>query len=86
LTTAEQHRAKETLRVFNLDAECGPLRKMRRTAISGYLESLKDLLEMSTVCSAEEIKNYINMEFEYTNDLPFCTAIKHTLTIQGTTA
>jgi uncharacterized protein (TIGR02646 family) len=83
LNAIEQHRAKETLRIFNLDAQWGSLRKMRETAVSGYLETIKDLQELSTVCSLQDINVYIADEFVYTQSLPFCTAIKHVLTAQG---
>lgn len=80
LTDTEQHRARETLRIFNLDAQRGPLRKMRKTAVSGYLKELDDLQELHAICSLQEITAYIASEFAYTRDLPFCTAIKHALT------
>jgi uncharacterized protein (TIGR02646 family) len=58
LTVAQRHRAEETLRIFNLDARGGPLRQMRRAAVSGYLKGLEELQELSTICSPEELKVY----------------------------
>lgn len=81
LTAGEQHRANETLRIFNLDEQWGPLRKMRQIAVSGYLRTLEDLQELRAVFSPEEIEAHINSEFDYTRRLPFCTAIKHALTL-----
>jgi len=85
LTNAEQHRAEETLRIFNLDGQWGPLRHMRKAAVAGYVETFKELEELSTVFSTPEIMAYINSEYAYTRNLPFCTAIKHFLTLQGIT-
>ncbi len=81
LTPNEQHRAQETLRVFNLDAQWGPLRMMRRIAIVGYLQALDELRELLSSCTPQEIGDYIDSEFAYTRNLPFCTAIKHVLTL-----
>jgi uncharacterized protein (TIGR02646 family) len=81
LTLTEQRRAESTLRIFNLDAQRGALRKMRQTAISGYLETLKELQELAADCSPQDIQAYLDAEFCYVAQLPFCTAIKHTLTL-----
>jgi uncharacterized protein (TIGR02646 family) len=85
LTAAQQCRAKETLRIFNLDTNGGPLRRMREIAVSGYLAALKELQELTEIFSPQDIAAYIASEFAYTQELPFCTAIKHALTPQGIT-
>jgi uncharacterized protein (TIGR02646 family) len=83
LTDAERHRAEETLRIFNLDAQGGPLRQMRRVAISGYLKTLIELQELSEIFSIEQINEYVASEYGYITDSEFCTPIKHALTLQG---
>lgn len=79
LSSAEQHRAIETLRIFNLDAERGQLRQMRQNAIRGYIQTLDELREYRACFTPEEIAEYIASELAYTRDQPFCTAIKHFL-------
>jgi uncharacterized protein (TIGR02646 family) len=83
LNPAQRRRAEETLRVFNLNAQWGRLRRMRESAASGYLKVLDEIAELRAILSTEEIEAYIAQEFSYTQDLPFCTAIKHVLTPQG---
>lgn len=80
LTPTQKHRAQETLRIFNLDAQWGPLRRMRETAVAGYLKDLEDLQELSNHFTDQEIQNYIENQFAFIKYLPFCTAIKHVLT------
>ena len=82
LSPADLHRAKETLRVFNLDAELGPLRKLRETAIRSQLKSYDtiyklwladpDLLDLDA-----ELKTLLD---QAETTLPFFTAIRHALT------
>lgn len=79
LTPSEKRRAEETLRIFNLDEAFGPLRKMRDIAVSGYLGEMKELQELSDSGLRAHVLNYIAANFAYIRDLPFCTAIKHTL-------
>ena len=83
LTEIQKHRAEETLRVFNLDAKWGPLRCQRKVAVSGYLRQIDEILELMSLFSAEEFNNYIEYILKDTKDLPFCTVIKHALTLQG---
>jgi uncharacterized protein (TIGR02646 family) len=92
LTAQRQHRARETLRVFNLDQHSA-LREMRKNAVSGWLSSLEvvraewwRLLEQgqcteeyALACVAEAVQELLAK----TADLPFATAIRHTLTWQG---
>lgn len=85
LIAEEQHRAKQTLRIFNLDEQWGALRQMRRSAVAGYVETLKELEELSSFMPQQEIVAYIDSEYAHTRHLPFCTAIKHVLTPQGIT-
>lgn len=80
LTEEERRRAQETLRVFNLDEQWGRLRKMREIACSGYLQIAKELVEMTDAgFDSVELESYIQQEYEYIHNSPYCTAIKHTL-------
>lgn len=82
LDPADLHRAKETLRVFNLDAEVGPLRQLRKAAIRKQLDSYEttwelwladpDLLDLDA-----ELKTLLD---EAETMHPFFTAIRHALT------
>ena len=78
LCGADQWRARETLRVFSLDAEGGRLRGMRKRAVSGYVISANEAFEAGFL--PEEIQEYFARELEYTKAQPFCTAIRHVLT------
>ena len=76
ISTADQQRAGETRRLFNLD--CGALRWQRHSAASGYLQTAEVISQLAAVdpnyaaaCLADEIAA--------TEHLPFATAIKHTL-------
>lgn len=85
LSPADQHRAKETLRVFNLDAEFGELRKERKNAVAGQLDSFHEIYKMW-----QEEPDLLNLDEELENlrnqakNLPFCTAIRHALTSMQT--
>lgn len=80
LTIAEQHRARETLRVFNLDHEHGPLRRMRESHCAGYVALGAEIAELAAHTSPDEWQAFFDDEIEHTRELPFATAIKHTLT------
>lgn len=81
LTDAERHRANETLRVFNLDADHGPLRRMRRTHCAGYITVGEEIAEMAQYAAPEEWSLILDLELASTRHLPFATAIKHTLSV-----
>jgi uncharacterized protein (TIGR02646 family) len=78
LSAADQNRAKETLRVFSLDAEWGRLRAMRKIALSGYIDDANAAFNAGW--SPDEIRDYFAAELEIARSLPFCTAIRHVLT------
>jgi uncharacterized protein (TIGR02646 family) len=78
LSERDEHRAKETLRVFSLDAEWGRLRNMRRIAVNGYVEETNEAFNEGW--SLEDIRAYFASELAVTQHLPFCTAIRHVLT------
>jgi len=79
LSDQEKHRAKETLRIFNLDAKHGPLRHMRQAAVLGYYQTAEDLAEMVNEFAEEEWYPLFQEELEAIKELPFATAIKHVL-------
>lgn len=82
LNAQDHHRAAETLRIFNLDARHGPLRRMRQQAVAGYLRTGEELWELATECPREEWQSLLDSELGATAHLPFATAIKHVLTRQ----
>lgn len=79
LNLAEQNRAKETLRIFNLNPQMGPLRYMRQQAIAGYIQLGEELSDLATLYPEHEWLPLLHSEIAATIDLPFSTAIKHTL-------
>lgn len=79
LNDAQRKRAEETLRVFNLDAEHGALRQMRRAATAGYLQTAEVLWSMVDDFTDEEWQQLLGEELAAIADLPFVTAIRHTL-------
>jgi uncharacterized protein (TIGR02646 family) len=76
LSPQDQHRARETLRIFNLDDQHGPLRWMRQRAAAGYSQITETL---ATELEPSEWLSYQQTELAATSHLPFATAIKHVL-------
>ena len=85
LTAAQQHRAKETLRILNLDAQRGPLRYMREREASGYINTANEIQEWASIYPPQVWMPFLEQEIERIRGLPFCTTIKHVLTPQGVT-
>lgn len=83
LSVVEQRRAKETLRVFNLDSEHGPLRRQREREVAGYRQLAADILAYVDQFPAQEWLPLLKSELAATAHLPFATAIKHTLMPTG---
>jgi uncharacterized protein (TIGR02646 family) len=79
LDAVQQRRAEETLRVFNLDAEHGALRQMRKAATSGYLQTAETLWALAEEFDDDEWQQLLDAELAAIADLPFVTAIRHTL-------
>jgi uncharacterized protein (TIGR02646 family) len=79
LNAVQQKRAQETLRVFNLDADHGALRQMRRAATSGYLQTAEELWLLADNFDDVEWQQLLDDELAAIADLPFVTAIRHTL-------
>lgn len=76
LSKADQHRASETLRLFNL--EDGSLRWQRHSAVSGYVKTAEEIAELAAEDPALAAA-FLAIEISATAHLPFSTAIKHTL-------
>jgi uncharacterized protein (TIGR02646 family) len=83
LSKADKHRATETLRIFNLDAQHGPLRRMRQQAAVGYQQTVEEILALAADYPPEEWQPLLDSEVATTADLPFATAIKHALMRQN---
>jgi len=81
LSAQEQNRAKETLRIFNLDAERGALRQMRESMVTGYIQTAETLLEIFEVLGEDEYHASLKKELDEINDLPFLTAIRHVIEV-----
>ena len=79
LTEDEIKRAEGTLLIFNLDAEHGALRQMRRNTIQGYIQTAEDLAEYATTFDVEDWLPLFESELEAIKGQPFETAIRHTL-------
>jgi uncharacterized protein (TIGR02646 family) len=80
LPEKDRHRALETLRIFNLDHERGPLRQMRKRAILGYLQTAEELRQWADTYPQEQWLPFLEEELARIMPLPFTTAIKHALT------
>ncbi len=78
LSVEDERRARETLRVFSLDAEWGRLRKMRKMAVMGYVKEADEAFNEGW--SQGEIRGYFADELAIARSLPFGTAIRHVLT------
>lgn len=83
LSDLDRNRAIETLRIFNLDAQHGPLRRMRQQAAAGYLQTSEELCALAAEYPPEEWQPLLVNELAITAQLPFATAIKHVLTRQN---
>jgi uncharacterized protein (TIGR02646 family) len=76
LQEEQRHRAEETLRVFNLHAQWGRLRHMRKAALSGYVA----MIDGCDGFSADELQELFGEELAQAATQPFSTAIRHVLT------
>jgi uncharacterized protein (TIGR02646 family) len=83
LSANDKRRAEATLRIFNLDAQHGPLRRMRQKAVQGYIQQAEELQNLSFEDPEllPQVLDEINRLIADTAHLPFATAIKHTLSL-----
>jgi len=77
LTRIPRHRALETLRIFNLDADQGHLRAMRRRAAEAYQAVEPGILEALSDWPEADRRAFIDEEIERTAGEPFSTVIRH---------
>jgi len=80
ISATEQHRATQTIRLFNLDQ---PLQQTRRREIAGYIQTAEAFAEMAQHFPENEWMPLLQQEIAATAHLPYATAIKHVLTRQG---
>ncbi len=76
LVPEDQHRAAETLRVFNLNPQFGRLRNMRKAAVSVYVS----MVDRDLGFSPNELSEFFRDELQAAVTEPFYTAIRHVLT------
>lgn len=76
LNPGDKHRAEETIRIFNLN---GSLRQIRETAIKGYIQTAEELASYAEEFDEADWLPLLQEELDSIKDLPFTTAIKHTL-------
>lgn len=77
LSEKDQKRARETLRVFNLDPEHGRLRSMRERAIKSYRKLEPNILDTLMEFDPLDRAAFIAAEVARTAGDPFCTVIRH---------
>lgn len=80
LSAADENRARETIRIFNLDTALKPI---RHREICGYVQTAEYLAALAESFKEEEWMPLLQQEIAATAHLPFATAIKHVLTRQG---
>lgn len=78
ITQYQEHRARETLRVFNLDPEWGRLRRMRQRELVGYGYLVQQALNVGF--APDEVRELLDDELKAAEALPFSTARRHVLT------
>lgn len=76
LSSSDRHRAEETIRIFNLN---GSLRKIRETAVKGYMQTAEELADYASEFDEEDWFPLLQDELDQIDGLPFTTAIKHVL-------
>ena len=76
LDANQSTRAKETIRVFNLN---GPLRQIRKVHVMGYLDDVEELADFAKEFDESEWRPLLEERLEYTAGHPFETAIRHAL-------
>jgi uncharacterized protein (TIGR02646 family) len=77
LSKRDNRRAKETLRVFNLDPQHGRLRQMRARALKTYMGLEPDILAALEEFDPDERSVLILEELSRIHHEPFSTVIRH---------
>ena len=78
LTEQERHRAKETIRIFNLN---GSLRQIRETYVMGYRDTAEEFLALADEFDEDDWRPLLEQELKALAGQPFETAIRHVLQI-----
>jgi uncharacterized protein (TIGR02646 family) len=73
----ELKKARETLRVFNLDHDRGPLRFAREQAVKGYLQTIEEFQELAENYPKKDLIPLLRDELEKIEGLPYFTVIRH---------
>jgi len=79
LNARQNVRAEESLRIFNLDAQNGRLRKKREAAVRPYRDTAEALVELFEQEGEEAWLLLVEEELNATLHHPFSTAIRHVL-------
>lgn len=77
LSSVDQHRAEETIRILNLN---GVLRQIRYSELFGYVQTAEEFAQMAENFDESEWWPLLQSEIDKTAQLPYATAIKHVLT------
>lgn len=80
ISPAEAHRARETIRIFNLNGVLGHIRKAE---VAGYIQTAEEFAEMANHFQESEWLPLLQQEVSNIAHLPYATAIKHVLTNQS---
>lgn len=76
LSPADNCRARETIRILNLN---GALRQIRYRELCGYVQTAETFAEMAANFDESEWLPLLQDELDQTAHLPYATAIKHVL-------
>lgn len=79
LSEKDQHRATETLRVFNLDPAFGRLRRLRERELATYINGESGIIDVLMTWRPEERRTFVEQELEKISTQPFSTIIRHFL-------
>jgi uncharacterized protein (TIGR02646 family) len=77
LSTSDEQRAKETLRVFNLNPMRGRLRTMRKSTADIYNTQEPNIVRELMDWDEDERRHFIEEELHRTSDKPFGAVIRH---------
>lgn len=77
LSAADQRRASETIRVFNLDPAYGRLRQMRQRALEAYCARQPNILDALLDFDPDLRADFIAAELSCTAADPFASVIRH---------
>ena len=80
LSRPDERRAEKTIRIFNLN---GSLRQIRKSALKCHLKKAEKIADYADKLDKSEWVPILQEELDDIKDLPFATAIKHTLTPTG---